>query len=218
MSAGMSRVLAGRRANPPSVPEPAAVVTGDPVVGIARSLAMLSRTLDESCLAAGLTLAQYRALLFVALRPWRAAALAGEMGVRRPTLSGIIDSLDRAGLVERRSVEDDRRGVSISLTPTGSTVLRSVETDMRARLGEAIDRSGSSAAIDPAELAGMLRTLLCGVNRPGGDEAPAGVSPQPLAGVGPQPHEQGRQQGPGHEPETGSGARHAAGPPEGGRP
>jgi MarR family transcriptional regulator for hemolysin len=213
----MSQVLMGGRANPPSVPEPAAVVTGDPVVGIARSLAMLSRTLDESCVAAGLTLAQYRALLFVALRPWRAAALAGELGVRRPTLSGIIDSLDRAGLVERRSVEDDRRGVSISLTPNGSTVLRSVEADMRARLERAIDPSESSAAIDPSEssaaidpaaLAGMLRTLLCGMDRPGGAEVPAGL--------GSEPRGKGRHLGTGCEPEAGSGARHAADAPEGG--
>ncbi|MDA8149437.1 MAG: MarR family winged helix-turn-helix transcriptional regulator [Actinomycetota bacterium] len=206
----MSRVLVGRRPDPPSVPEPAAIVTGDPVVGIARSLAMLSRTLDDSCVAAGLTLAQYRALLFVALRPWRAAALAGEMGVRRPTLSGIIDSLDRAGLVERRSVEDDRRGVSISLTPTGSAVLRSVEVDMRARLERAMARSRAGDAIDPAELAGMLRTLLRGMDRPGSAEAPTGL--------GAEQRERRRGRRTGHEPEAGSGARRAADVPEGATP
>ncbi len=206
----MSQDLANRSIGSLSGPEPA-VVVGDPVVGIARTLAMLSRTLDEGCMAAGLTLAQYRALLFVALRPWRAAALAGEMGVRRPTLSGIIDSLDRAGLVERRSVADDRRGVSISLTPTGSAVLRAVESDMGMRLGRSIDRSSGGTAIDPAVLAGMLRALLCGMDR-SGTEGQAGTDAQ----------SQGKGwtegQAPGREPGTGSGARDPGDLPEGGTP
>lgn len=193
----------------PSGPDPAALAVGDPVVGIARTLAMLSRTLDESCMAAGLTLAQYRALLFVALRPWRAAALAGEMGVRRPTLSGIIDSLDRSGLVVRRAVADDRRGVSISLTPTGSAALRAVESDMRARLSRSIERSTDGTSVDPTVLAGMLRVLLCGIDRPGEPGEHGGAAESAT-------RSRGKARATAREPATRSGARDPGYLPEGG--
>jgi len=137
-------------------------VDGVTVTEIGRALARLSRVLDENCASTGLTLAQYRVLLFVALRPWRATALANQVGVKRPTLSGIIDGLSRAGLVDRRGVTGDRRGVSIELTGAGRVALGEVEAQVGRGLAQLIAASG----VDPAVLAASLDGLLAELEPP----------------------------------------------------
>ena len=53
----------------------------------------------------------------------RPAARCGELaeaaGVAAPTASRMIDSLERSGIVTRRHSTEDRRAVTISLTPEG---------------------------------------------------------------------------------------------------
>lgn len=147
------------------------------ITDIGRALTRLSRVLEENCSGAGLTLAQYRVLLFVALRPWRATALADQVGVRRPTLSGIIDGLSRAGLVDRCGVTGDRRGVSIELTPAGRVALVEVEAQVRRGLTRLITGSG----VDPGALAGSLDALLAELESSGCDTcsgADAGAGPE----------------------------------------
>src|SRR5438309_740333 len=45
--------------------------------------------------------------------------LARSIGVARPTVTGVVDTLERGGLVERRGDPRDRRLVSMSLTAAG---------------------------------------------------------------------------------------------------
>ena len=45
--------------------------------------------------------------------------LADLMGVAKPTVSGVTDTLERRGLVERRRTTDDRRLVTVALTARG---------------------------------------------------------------------------------------------------
>ncbi|MGS2614227.1 MarR family winged helix-turn-helix transcriptional regulator [Micromonospora sp. LZ34] len=48
--------------------------------------------------------------------------------VRPATLTGIIDTLERDGLVERQRDESDRRSVRLAITPTGRERLAAVTT------------------------------------------------------------------------------------------
>ena len=48
--------------------------------------------------------------------------LAAEEGISAPALSGHLDRLERAGLIERVRSEDDRRRVALVLTNEGATV------------------------------------------------------------------------------------------------
>lgn len=76
---------------------------------------------------AGMNLAQFRALARLQERDYRAAELAAALGVGRSTLSATSDALVRRGLVERRNLADDRRGVLLRLTPAGHALYRALE-------------------------------------------------------------------------------------------
>lgn len=49
--------------------------------------------------------------------------LAEKIGVRRPTMTGLLDKLERDGLIERRIYRRDRRKMSVCLTENGRRVL-----------------------------------------------------------------------------------------------
>ncbi len=44
-----------------------------------------------------------------------------------PTITGVVDRMERDGLVRRRRVLDDRRVINVSLTPKGKKLVRAVE-------------------------------------------------------------------------------------------
>ncbi len=136
--------------------EPAA--GADPVVRVGRALARLSRLLEQTAGAAGLTLAQYRVLVFVSDEPCRASALAAKVDVRRATLSSIVAGLERDGLLDRVAVEDDGRGVLLRVTPAGAEALAAVERSLRARLVEAAE--AGAVAVEP--LAAALDAMVAG--------------------------------------------------------
>lgn len=52
--------------------------------------------------------------------------LAAEANVTKGTLTGVLDTLERRGLVARRRHDEDRRLVSATLTPDGETVIARV--------------------------------------------------------------------------------------------
>ncbi len=54
------------------------------------------------------------------------AELAEHTGVTRATITGLVDTLERDGLVARSPHVEDRRMRSVSLTPRGSALLRRI--------------------------------------------------------------------------------------------
>ena len=52
--------------------------------------------------------------------------LAAEANVTKGTLSGVVDTLQRRGLVQRRRHEGDRRQVSVALTAEGEALISEV--------------------------------------------------------------------------------------------
>ncbi len=64
------------------------------------------------------------------------SVLADKAGVTRATMTGLIDGLERDGLVERLLDSRDRRSVSIKLTPAGQARLDEVMPDYYSRLRE----------------------------------------------------------------------------------
>jgi MarR family transcriptional regulator, organic hydroperoxide resistance regulator len=83
----------------------------------------------------GLTLSQYGVLqpLASSADGARVRELAEHAGIAPPTATRILDVLDRRGIVQRRRSDEDRRGVSVSLTPYGREVLASEDEWLRAR-------------------------------------------------------------------------------------
>ena len=141
-----------------------------------RALARLSRLLEQASSDAGLTLAQYRVLVFVADRPERASALADKVDVRRATLSAIVGGLERSGLLQRVAVEGDGRGVQLRVTPEGRAVLATVDGTLGSRLAAVIAAGAVAGSTLATELERMIAGFeaVCGHREPvqGGREAP----------------------------------------------
>lgn len=100
-----------------------------------------------------------------------AHALASRAGVSRATVTGLLDGLEREGLVERHADPDDRRALRVQLTARGKTLAGS--------LFDAHGRwiAGLFAGLDAAERR-TLSSLLAKVARglaartaPDGDDA-----------------------------------------------
>jgi len=54
------------------------------------------------------------------------AELAERTGVTRATITGLVDTLEKDGLVTRAPHHEDRRMLSVALTPKGSALLREI--------------------------------------------------------------------------------------------
>jgi DNA-binding MarR family transcriptional regulator len=75
----------------------------------------------------GLTIFQLRVMGRLSEREYRAGELADAVGVGRPTLTAITDSLVRRGLVRRaQDVPGDRRAVTLGLTDAGCATFEQV--------------------------------------------------------------------------------------------
>jgi DNA-binding MarR family transcriptional regulator len=123
------------------------VEASDELVVAARVLARLARVAERACGEAGLSLPQYRLLVFVAKAPQRAGDLASRSAVSRPTLTSLVDGLERQELVRRVPVEGDRRGIQLELTEAGRATLAETESRLTHRLGDLVARSGADALI-----------------------------------------------------------------------
>lgn len=81
------------------------------------------------------------------------SALADKAGVSRATMTGLIDSLERDGLVQRIFDAEDRRRVSVRLTPAGQARLDEVMPDYYRRLRQLM------APLDDAQREALRGTL-----------------------------------------------------------
>ncbi len=59
-------------------------------------------------------------------KPLTPAELADRTGVTRATMTGLIDTLERSGLVTRTPHPEDRRMMSVGLTPRGEKLLERI--------------------------------------------------------------------------------------------
>lgn len=110
-------------------------------------LLRLARELRKETEQLGITARQATLLWLVRRSPGLALAeLAAEEGISPPALSGHVDRLERAGLIERVRSTDDRRRVGLRLTEEGARLLRRVRARRTTWLA---DRLGM---LEPTEL------------------------------------------------------------------
>ncbi len=84
----------------------------------------------EELVAAGadITPVQYAALVMVECMPGMdQAALASQIAYDRATLGGVIDRLEKKGLLSRRKHPTDRRAYALYIEPAGSEMLKAAE-------------------------------------------------------------------------------------------
>ena len=87
----------------------------------------LARGLRKETEQLGITSRQVTLLWLIRLNPGLSLReLAAEEGISAPALSGHVDRLERAGLLQRARDADDRRRVGLALTEEGERLLRRV--------------------------------------------------------------------------------------------
>lgn len=103
------------------------------------------RVIDAHFNARGLSQGRFTVLMLLfdrnngephALTP---AQLAEQSGVTRATMTGLIDTLERAGMVVRTPDPADRRQVSVQLTPHGLEFLQAMLPDHFARINTLLE-------------------------------------------------------------------------------
>lgn len=110
-------------------------------------LLRLARDLRKETEQLGITARQATLLWLVKRSPGLSLAeLAAEEGISPPALSGHVDRLERAGLIERLRSTDDRRRVGLRLTDEGARMLRRVRARRTTWLADRL------SALEPAEL------------------------------------------------------------------
>jgi DNA-binding MarR family transcriptional regulator len=85
------------------------------------------RELEAQTSCCGVTVAQCHVLLELAGATLSLSGLAGALGLDPSTLSRTVDSLVKAGLVERTEDPSDRRSLRLVLTPAGEGKVRYID-------------------------------------------------------------------------------------------
>jgi DNA-binding MarR family transcriptional regulator len=117
-------------------------------------LLRLARELRKETEQVGITARQATLLWLIKGRPGLSLAeLAAEEGISPPALSGHVDRLERAGLIERVRSSDDRRRVGLRLTDEGARLLRSIRARRTTWLTERL------RVLDDAEVDAIARAL-----------------------------------------------------------
>jgi DNA-binding MarR family transcriptional regulator len=110
--------------------------------------------------ARGLTLPQLRILFAVRVQPGITTnELARQLQLTTATVSGLVDKLSRAGLVERGQRLEDRRIIPLSLTTDGLAVVGEIRVGNRAHLDALAERVGD----DLEEVTRALELLVAGI-------------------------------------------------------
>ncbi len=102
----------------------------------------------------GVSVPQFRALLFIDRNPGCSLAAAAEhLGITPATASATVERLVRQGLVERAPARSERRRVQLNSTADGQELVHAARRSTQARLAERLN------VLDGADLA-RLETAL----------------------------------------------------------
>ncbi|MBA8793055.1 DNA-binding MarR family transcriptional regulator [Friedmanniella endophytica] len=113
----------------------------------------------------------------------RITELAVREGVSQPSMTTMVNRLERLGLVDRRPDPRDARGTLIEITPAGREVRRRRRAGRAAFLGTLVDRLDPDEVEQLARVAPLLARLadrdglpdaVAAAREAGGDDPPAG--------------------------------------------
>jgi MarR family transcriptional regulator, negative regulator of the multidrug operon emrRAB len=134
------------------------------LVGVETSLLLLRSadatltTLDRLFRQHGISSGKFNMLLTIAAHTAhdkddvpKPAQIAKRLGVRRPTITGLLDNLEKDGLVERKPHATDGRALRLELTKKGKKMLEKLLPDYWGILAKL------SAPLNGVERKGMLR-------------------------------------------------------------
>jgi DNA-binding MarR family transcriptional regulator len=126
------------------------------LMGVWWSGLMLKRTARAFFRAHAVSDTQFNALLVlkVAGRPLTQRELGERLLVDKSDLTGVIDRMEKAGLVARRAVKGDRRCNAVALTDAGRAALSAAEPDYIALVSRVM------SAFTPDETATLTKLMV----------------------------------------------------------
>ena len=117
-------------------------------------LLRLARELRQETEQLGVTSRQVTLLWLIRVNPGLSLReLAAEERISAPALSGHVDRLETAGLIERARDENDRRRVGLTLTAEGDKLLKRVRARRTTWLAERL------GGLDDDELIALERAI-----------------------------------------------------------
>jgi MarR family transcriptional regulator for hemolysin len=121
---------------------------------LGRAAKEVSRAFDDALVAAGGSTPSWQVLRALSTGEHRTQAeLAAGIGVRQPTLTHHLDTLERAGLVTREREDANRRVQRITVTESGEHLF------LRLRRAAASFDGRLRAGLDDADVAELRRLL-----------------------------------------------------------
>ncbi|WP_439814180.1 MarR family winged helix-turn-helix transcriptional regulator [Zavarzinia sp. CC-PAN008] len=100
-----------------------------------RSIVALYREFEQAARPSDISMAQYRAMLYLRSGARRAGEVAAALAVKKPTISAVLATLRDKGWTVERSDPVDGRVVRVVMTPAGLARLAAFESDLADRLG-----------------------------------------------------------------------------------
>lgn len=82
--------------------------------------------------------------------------LADKLGVKRATMTGLLDGLEQSGLISRVFAKEDRRSVKIQLTAAGQAKLDVVMPDYYRRLRQCMQALDEEKRVQLQQLLGLI--------------------------------------------------------------
>lgn len=124
------------------------------VVGaLVRSAFLVNAVYAESSREFGITPQQGQVLCVLMAQPYGMAELGATLGLAKSSLTGLVDRIERNGLVRREPDPHDQRAVRVALTPQGKKLAEEFYTETCGRIEKL------PAGLDPAESATLADLL-----------------------------------------------------------
>lgn len=105
-----------------------------PIKAAVRVVVALFREFEQSARTGGMSMPQYRLLLFLRRGPRRAGELAALAEVKKPSVTPMIAALEANGWIARAADQTDRRSARLTITDAGKAAMDIFET----RLGDVL--------------------------------------------------------------------------------
>ncbi|HET6482289.1 MAG TPA: MarR family transcriptional regulator [Actinoplanes sp.] len=123
---------------------------------------VIQRRYTQICAEHDLTPTQALLLCQVKEKPSRMAELATSLGMSKNALSQLVDRTEQRGLVHRHPSEQDRRVITLDVTPTGRRMADALYADVTTRIQDI------AAPLSPKDqfLLELLTTKIIGNTRP----------------------------------------------------
>ncbi len=117
---------------------------------------LVQRRYAQICADHDLTSVQATLLCVIKDQPQGMGELARQLGVAKNALSGLVDRIERRGLVQRETLQRDRRAVTLSTTALGKEIVSALYADVADRMP---DSAGALPADERRRLADSIARI-----------------------------------------------------------